>query len=177
HDALTQSLFGLRLRLEAGDVGGARAVLDDIFVELRSLILQLRPPELSLEGLVPSLAKHLDVVGRAHALATSLEADAVPPLDTAVEEALFRIAQEALTNVVRHAQASAVRVALTGRDGSVALAVRDDGRGFDPAAPAISARRLGLSSMRERAEAVGGVLRVDAAPGAGTTVRAEVPAR
>jgi GAF domain-containing protein len=69
HDALTQSLFGLRLRLEADDVDGARSLLEEIFGELRSLILQLRPPDLERDGLVASLAKHLEVVGRTHGIA------------------------------------------------------------------------------------------------------------
>ena len=106
HDALTQSLFGLRLRLEAGDDAGAGSLLEDIFAELRSLILQLRPPALELDGLVPSLAKHLDVSAGRTASRTRLEATTVGDLDRDTEQALFRIAQEAVTNVVRHAAAS-----------------------------------------------------------------------
>jgi signal transduction histidine kinase len=175
HDALTQSLFGLRLRLEAGDVEGASSLLEEIFGELRSLIFQLRPPTLALEGLAPSLAKHLDVVGRTHGLATKLEAASVGPLDEDAEQALFRIAQEAITNAVRHAEAGEVLVRLERRDGDVVLEVRDDGHGFDPAARAISARRLGLVSMRERAASLGGRLTIESTIGQGTTVRAEVP--
>jgi signal transduction histidine kinase len=176
HDALTQSLFGLRLRLEAGDVAGAGDLLEEIFAELRSLILQLRPPALALEGLAPSLAKHLDVVGRTHGIGTRLDATSVGPLGADVEQALFRIAQEAVTNAVRHAEATQVVVRLD-RDGDqVVLEVSDDGQGFDPEARAISARRLGLVSMRERAAQLGGRLQIDSVLGKGTTVRAEVPA-
>ena len=103
HDALTQSLFGLRLRLEADDVDGARSLLEEIFGELRSLILQLRPPALERDGLVASLAKHLDVVGRTHGIATRLDAGSLGEVEPDTEQALFRIAQEALTNVVKHA--------------------------------------------------------------------------
>ena len=177
HDALTQSLFGLRLRLEAGDTAGATSLLEDIFGELRSLILQLRPPALERDGLLPSLAKHLDVVGRTHGIATRLEASSVGELDPDTEQALFRIAQEAVTNVVRHATARTVTVALTAEDGRVVLDVVDDGRGFDPEHRAISSRRLGLVSMRERAADLGGSLSIVSAPGAGTTVHAEVPIR
>jgi signal transduction histidine kinase len=177
HDALTQSLFGLRLRLEAGDVSGASSLLEEIFGELRSLILQLRPPALEAEGLVPTLAKHLDVVSRTHGLATRLDASSVGVLPAEAEQALFRIAQEAVTNVVRHAQASEVVVRLAREDDRVVLAVSDDGIGFDPGAHAISARRLGLVSMRERAGDLGGSLTITSAPGSGTVVEAEVPCR
>jgi nitrate/nitrite-specific signal transduction histidine kinase len=176
HDALTQSLFALRLRLEAGDVAGAGSLLEEIFAELRSLILQLRPPALELDGLVPSLTKHLDVVSRAHGLVVAFDAGAVEPLEADTEQALFRIAQEAVTNVVRHAAASRVEVRLSRADGLVTLEVDDDGRGFDPEARAVSARRLGLVSMRERALGLGGALQIDSGPGRGTVVRAEVPA-
>jgi signal transduction histidine kinase len=176
HDALTQSLFGLRLRLEAGDVPGATSLLEEVFAELRSLIFQLRPPALAVEGLAPSLAKHLEVVGRTHGLATKLEAAALGPLDEDVEQGLFRIAQEAVTNVVRHAEAGEVVVRLERVDDQLVLEVRDDGHGFDPAARAINARRLGLVSMRERAAQLGGHLTIDSTLGEGTTVRAEVPA-
>jgi signal transduction histidine kinase len=177
HDALTQSLFGLRLRLEAGDTTGASGLLDEIFDELRSLILQLRPPALQQDGLAASLAKHLEVVGRTHGIGTRLDASSVDPIDADTEQALFRIAQEAVTNVVRHAAASEVTVALT-RDGDhILLSIADDGAGFDPAHRAISSRRLGLVSMRERAADLGGSLIIESEPGAGTMVRARVPAR
>jgi len=175
HDALTQSLFGLRLRLEAGDSTAASSLLDEIFAELRSLILQLRPPALSTDGLVPSLAKHLDVVGRAHGIATRLDATSLGDIDPAAEQALFRIAQEALTNVVRHSAAAEVVVELGRHDGTVTLQVIDHGRGFDPEQRAISSRRLGLVSMQERAADLGGTLTISSAPGAGTTIRADVP--
>jgi signal transduction histidine kinase len=176
HDALTQSLFGLRLRLEADDVDGARSLLEDIFEELRSLILQLRPPDLDRDGLIASLAKHLDVVGRTHGIATRLDAGSLGEMAPDTEQAVFRIAQEALTNVVKHAGASRVAVQLH-RDGdTVSLLVTDDGQGFDPADPAISSRRLGLVSMRERAVDLGGSLVVESDPGEGASIRASVPA-
>jgi signal transduction histidine kinase len=175
HDALTQSLFGLRLRLEAGDVAGASSLLEDIFGELRSLILQLRPPALEADGLVASLAKHLDVVGRTHGIDTRLDATSVGGLSPEAERALFRIAQEAVTNVVRHASAAEVTVSLERGEGTVVLQVVDDGIGFDPSHHAISSRRLGLVSMRERAADLGGTLSLTSAPGQGATVRAEIP--
>jgi signal transduction histidine kinase len=176
HDALTQSLFGLRLRLEAGDTAGAISLLDEIFAELRSLILQLRPPDLERDGLVASLAKHLEVVGRTHGIDTRVDAGSLGEVSAEAEQALFRIAQEALTNVVRHAAARAVVVRLDRADGHVHLVVTDDGRGFDPSQRAISSRRLGLVSMQERAADLGGSLEIESELGAGTTVRARVPA-
>jgi len=176
HDALTQSLFGLRLRLEAGDTAGATNLLDEIFAELRSLILQLRPPALERDGLVASLAKHLEVVGRTHGVGTRLDAASLGDVSAEAEQALFRIAQEALTNVVRHAEAREVLVSIDRADDQVQLAVSDDGRGFDPSQRAISSRRLGLVTMHERAADLGGSLEIDSAPGSGTTVRARVPA-
>ncbi|MFL6205492.1 MAG: GAF domain-containing sensor histidine kinase [Acidimicrobiales bacterium] len=176
HDALTQSLFGLRLRLEADDVDGARSLLEDIFGELRSLILQLRPPDLERDGLVASLAKHLDVVGRTHGIATRLDAGSLGQVEPDTEQALFRIAQEAVTNVVKHARAGSVTVHLQRDDGTISLEVDDDGHGFDPSDRAISSRRLGLLSMQERAVDLGGSLVVESGVGSGTSVRAKVPA-
>jgi nitrate/nitrite-specific signal transduction histidine kinase len=176
HDALTQSLFGLRLRIEAGDVAGAGSLLDEVFAELRSLIFQLRPPALEHDGLAASLTKHLDVVGRTYGLEVDFAPAEVGLLEPDAEQALFRIAQEAITNVVRHAAAQRVEVRLGRQDRLVTLEVEDDGRGFDPHARAVSARRLGLVSMRERALELGGVLDIDSRPGAGTVVRAQVPA-
>ena len=168
HDALTQSLFGLRLRLEADDVDGARALLEEIFGELRSLILQLRPPALERDGLVAE-PRQAPRRGRPHprhrhpARCRRRSASVEP--DT--EQALFRIAQEALTNVVKHAAATSVTVHLDRTDGTVSLAVDDDGRGFDPSDRSISSRRLGLVSMHERAADLGGSLVVESEPGGG----------
>jgi signal transduction histidine kinase len=87
---------------------------------------------------------------------------------------VFRIAQEAVHNALRHAAAEHIEVTLDARDGALALTVADDGAGFDAAAPALRARRLGLTSMEERARALGGTLAVESRPGAGTRVRLEV---
>ena len=177
HDALTQSLFGLRLRLEADDVDGARSLLEEIFGELRSLILQLRPPALERDGLVASLAKHLDVVGRTHGIATRLDAGSLGDVEPDTEQALFRIAQEALTNVVKHAGAASVTVHLERTDGTVSLdGGRRRSRVRSRAIARSASRRLGLVSMHERAADLGGSLVVESEPGGGTSVRARVPA-
>ncbi len=116
------------------------------------------------------------MTGRLHGIEISFDADGVGPLDGDREAALFRIGQEALTNVVRHAEASRTDVRLRQEGDRITLTVSDDGVGFDPASRSIRSRRLGLASMRERAAAEGGTLVVESALGEGTTVRAELPA-
>jgi signal transduction histidine kinase len=143
--------------------------------ELRSLVFELRPPRLEADGLVATVGKDLDVLGRAHGLKADLQVHGTLELASTVEMELYRIVQEALNNAVRHARAESITVGVDAGDGTVKITVRDDGVGFDPAARAIRERRLGLTSMRERAESLGGKFTVETAPGAGTTVRVEVP--
>jgi signal transduction histidine kinase len=198
HDALTQRLFGLNLTLEAAvatvrpDPGAAlatleqaRALVDSALAELRALIFGLRPPALEDDGLVGALRKHAELVGRAHDLIVTVSAtgpggSGVSPggnarLTPEVERQLLRVAEEALSNVVRHAGARSAEVVVELGDDTVSVAVDDDGVGFDPTARAIASRRLGLTSMRERVAALGGELEIDSAPGKGTRVRARVP--
>ena len=129
-----------------------------------------------------ALGKHLDLLGRTHRLEVSLHArddgDGLDGLPADLEADLYRVAQEALNNVVRHASAASVTVTVVatgGPDGTVTLTVADDGAGFDPAARTIRAHRLGLTSMAVRTARHGGTTRVESAPGRGTTVTAEVP--
>ena len=186
HDAVTQSLFGVALKAEAAallvesDPGRARDELEAVRTlargamdEMRSLVFELRPAELGSDGLVATLRKHVEVLRRVHGREIDLEVQGERPLGAAAEREVLRIAQEALTNALRHAGAERLAVRLAFPDGRVELAVSDDGAGFDPATPA-AGRHLGLVSMRERAEAIGGRLAIDSRPGAGTTVRLEV---
>ena len=188
HDAMTQALFSLRLTIEtaassiASDPAGAtaeldraRALVDALFGELRGLIFELRPPELGSEGLAASVRKHLEVVGRANGLTVEVTGNGDARLPADVERELFRIVQEAVTNSVRHAAASKLTVDLAVDDGTASLTVHDDGVGFDPDRRGVRSRRLGLTSMRERAQALGGTATVTSTPGQGTTVRVEVP--
>jgi signal transduction histidine kinase len=187
HDAMTQALFSLRLTIEttaslvvddpdaaAAELDRARALVDALFTELRSLIFELRPPALESEGLAATIRKHLEVVGRAHGLEVSVSNNGETALAPEVERELFRIVQEAVTNAVRHAKASSLSVSFDVGAQQAALTVHDDGVGFDPDARAIRSRRLGLTSMRERAQALGGTFDVESSD-AGTTVRVEVP--
>ena len=187
HDAVTQKLFGVVLAAESGaallerDIGEAGAQLAlvrdlarEAMEELRSVIVHLRPAALEAEGLAAALAKHVDVLRRAHRREIALEVEGDAALAPAVEADVFRIAQEALHNALRHARAAHIAVRLQAGAGGLRLSVSDDGVGFDPAH--VRARHLGLTSMAERARAAGGTLDIDSAPGAGTTVRLEVPA-
>jgi signal transduction histidine kinase len=187
HDSMTQNLFSLALTAEAAaelvhadpvraevEIDRIRALARETQAELRSLVFELRPPRLEDDGLVATVGKDLDVLARAHGMKADLRVHGAPELESSVELELYRIVQEALNNVVRHAGADSVMVDVD-VDSRVAITIRDDGAGFDPGARAIRERRLGLTSMRERAEALGGTLIVESAPGAGTTVRVEVP--
>jgi signal transduction histidine kinase len=190
HDVISQKLFALSLAAESAsalldtDVEAAReqverlrALSQEALEELRYLILELRPPELERDGLATTLRKHVEVLRRLQGGApdVELELDGVPPADASRDRELLRIAQEALQNAIRHSGAARVVLRLGREDGRLVLEVADDGRGFDPQAPAVRARRLGLSSMEERARRLGGSLAIRSDAGAGTTVRLEAP--
>jgi signal transduction histidine kinase len=123
---------------------------------------------------VEALRKHVDVLRRVYRREIALELAGTPRRAPELEREVFRIAQEALQNALRHAEAAQLRLRLAATDGLLELTVSDDGVGFDPAAPAIRSRRLGLTSMEERAHGLGGTLTIDSKPGRGTTVRLEV---
>jgi len=127
-------------------------------------------------GLVPALREYLARCQQEYGLAIEFTADEGKRLPAPVETALFRIAQEALNNVAKHAQARRVEVAMTRDRGGVTLCVADDGRGFDPEAPR-PGTHLGLWSMGERVEQLGGRFEVESALGAGTTARVIIPLR
>jgi signal transduction histidine kinase len=187
HDAVSQKLFGLVLTAEAAttlldrDPAAARTQLarlgtlaQEALDELRGLILELRPPDLARDGLCGALRKHVEVLRRLHGVPIELDADDGVTAGPRRDPEVLRIAQEALHNALRHAGAAQVGVRLRAVDGRIALEVADDGAGFEPADPALRSRRLGLTSMEERAQRLGGRLEIRSAPGAGTTVRLEV---
>jgi signal transduction histidine kinase len=189
HDSVTQNLFGVVLAADAAatlldrDPDAARLQLRRVqdlaragMDELRSLIFELRPAALADEGLAPTLRKHIAVLRRVHGQDIAFKVAGKPRAGGAGDGDVFRIAQEAIHNAVRHAQAERIDVGLDARNGRLVLTVEDDGAGFDPGAAAVRGRRLGLTSMEERARALGGALTIDSRPGAGTRVRLEVPA-
>jgi signal transduction histidine kinase len=188
HDSVSQKLFGLVLSAEAAgtllerDRDEARAELhrlrelaQEAMEELRSLVFELRPPALESEGLAIALRKHVDVLRRVYRREIHVDVTGTPRRAPDLEREVFRIAQEALQNALRHANAARLDVELAAVDGRLLLTVRDDGIGFDPQAAGVRSRRLGLTSMEERAEALGGTFAIESRAGKGTTVRLEVP--
>jgi signal transduction histidine kinase len=184
HDAVTQRLFSIRAHTRAAemliakDPDRAAAELHAIAElgaqahgELRAVIDGLAPPE--LDGLAESLRRYAQLAARAHGITVLVTAADVPELEPKAQAAAFRVAQEALHNALRHSGATEVSVTLARTRRRVLLEVADNGTGFDPG---LASGGLGLTSMRERAAAVGGMLRVTSTPGAGTKVRMEVPA-
>jgi len=188
HDAVSQSLYSLALFADAaraldrhGQADRVSHYLERIeqtahqaLKEMRLLIYQLRPSGLEHGGLRAALERRLEAVERRAGLDVTLDAsDAAAELPGPVEDALYRIAQEALNNVLRHSQATAVKVQLVTGHGWVELAVADNGIGFDPQAAAAGGG-LGLANIRYRAEQAGGSLVITSMPGQGTQVRVRV---
>jgi PAS domain S-box-containing protein len=187
HDAVTQTLFSASLiadvlpRIWERDPGLGREKLAELreltrgaLAEMRTLLLELRPATLtesSLEELLRQLA--LAASGRSR-IQIEVVATGGRPLSPDAQVALYRIAQEALNNVVKHSGAEHVTISLHFLPEQVELSVADDGRGFD--ASAVSVHSLGLGIMRERADAIGAELQVDSTVGQGTTVRLVVSA-
>jgi signal transduction histidine kinase len=175
--ALTSILLGLRAlegAHEAANVDDLRALVVATLQDVRRLAVQLRPKALDDFGLVPALERLGQTFSESSGIAVELEArlgDERMPMD--VETTVYRIVQEALTNIVKHADAKKVSIVLVRRDGWVTAVIEDDGRGFDPGA--VTADHLGLDGMRERVELHEGRLTVETAPGSGTTLRVEVP--
>ncbi|GIF78409.1 GAF domain-containing sensor histidine kinase [Asanoa siamensis] len=182
HDSVAQKLFSLRLSVDAAtalvarDPGRAtsqlatvRALAAEASDELRSIVVGLRPADVAAEGLDAALHKQVRLLDQVHAARVTLEVtDPVPRLSPACEDAAYRMAQEALHNALRHSSARTVAVRLFAVDSSLVVEVSDDGLG-------LPSSDLGLTSMRSRADAVGGRLVVSSNPGTGTTVRLEVP--
>ncbi|AZK93425.1 MULTISPECIES: GAF domain-containing sensor histidine kinase [Streptomyces] len=188
HDAVSQKLFSLRLTAQAAaalvDRHPARAkeelqqVADlaaEAADELRAAVVELRPAALDEDGLINTLRTQVQVLDRAHTARVTFDTCGLKALPAAQEEALLRVAQEALHNALRHSGAERVDVSLTRRGPGAALSVTDNGKGFDPRTVRRAGRHLGLVSMRDRASGVGGRLRVNSAPGRGTTIEMEVP--
>ena len=188
HDAVSQKLFSLRARARAAAVlasrDPARAAAEmeavaqlgaEAQAELRAVIDGLAPPELGEAGLAESLRRYAVLAGRAHGVAVRFEAAGLPVLDERQEAALYRVAQEALHNALRHGEAKHVTVALRCTVDGAVLEISDDGSGFDTTGAGGSTNRLGLASMRERSRSVRGSLTVASTIGGGTTVTLAVP--
>jgi two-component system, NarL family, sensor histidine kinase DevS len=181
--ALTSILLGLKSVEEAKDEESLRAAAANLrrlvvatLQDVRRLAVELRPKALDDFGLVPALERLIETFCEHTGIDVQLEArignDRLPE---EVETTLYRLIQEALTNVVKHAQAHTVSILLTRRESAVSALIEDDGRGFDPTRVRDDA--LGLVGMRERVGLLGGRLTVEAPSGAGTTLAVEVPVR
>jgi signal transduction histidine kinase/HAMP domain-containing protein len=187
HDSVTQAVYGVTLYAEAasrllaaGNVTTAAEHLQDLrstaqqaLREMRSLIFELRPPVLEKEGLNAALQARLESVEGRAGVAAELKLEGTAPLSQELESGLYRIAQEALNNSLKHSQAHGVRLYLRRDEDIVILEVTDDGTGFDAEAGREHGG-LGLRGMKERAAALGGKLDVQSTPGQGTTIRVEV---
>jgi signal transduction histidine kinase len=181
--ALTSIVIGLQLiEKKAEDPQAVRAelaemnrLLDGVQEDLHRLAMDLRPASLDHLGLAAALRQHAEMISERNGLLVRFEMmgvkDRLPP---EMEVAIYRIVQEALNNVVRHAHATQVDVLLQHREDCLALIIEDDGVGFDPAV-ALKSERLGLYGMRERAEMLGGKLTLESSAGRGATILVEVP--
>lgn len=188
HDAVSQKLFSLRLTAQAaatlmdrdperakGELGHVAELAAEAADELRAAVVELRPAALDEDGLVATLRTQIQVLDRAHAAHLTFTTSGIKALPAAQEEAMLRVAQEALHNALRHSGAEKIRVSLDKRGQGAVLRVADDGAGFDPKAIRSAGRHLGLVSMRDRSSGVGGRLTVESEPGKGTTIEMEVP--
>src|SRR5215472_7219058 len=140
---------------------------------MRGLIFELRPEALATEGLVAALGKQAASVQARHAVLVQTDLGDEPAVPLGAKQELYRIAQEALQNTVKHAHAHRVDLVLRQTPSDVTLAVHDDGVGFDPSGSFPG--HLGLRSMRERVGHLGGTLQIESAPGHGTRILAYVP--
>jgi PAS domain S-box-containing protein len=186
HDDPVQAMTAVEMRLESlrrriGE-GEERRTLEQLsasvssaIARLRRLLVELRPPRLDREGLAPAIRSLLDRLRAETGIDADLEDRSIREIPPGTRTVVYRIAQEALTNVRKHADARSARVIVDERDGGILIRVRDDGRGFEPDRGAEEPGHLGLVSMRERAELAGGRFRVTSTLGAGTTVEAWVP--
>ena len=186
HDSVSQALYGISLgahtalTLLDSDRGKVLDALNYVITlthagltEMRALIFELRPESLEMEGLVVALTKQTEAMRARHDIQIDLDLCAEPDVPLAIKEVLYRIAQEALLNAVKHARPDRLQIRLVCEPDCLKLEVSDYGIGFDP--QAVYPGHLGLHSMRERAARLGGKLEINSAPNQGTTVRALVP--
>jgi signal transduction histidine kinase len=180
--ALTSILLGLKAVESAESGEQTRAAAEELrelvvatLQDVRRLAVELRPKALDDFGLVAALERLASVFSESTGIAVELEAALGERLPPEVETTLYRIVQEALTNIVKHARARRVSILLVRRGGSATAVIEDDGEGFDPAS--VREDGLGLLGMHERVALLEGRLSVESSVGAGTTLAVEVPLR
>lgn len=186
HDSVSQVLYsiglGLRTARELLKQDPEKAVepldycislVETGLTEMRALIFELRPEALEAEGVVSALTKLAAAVQARHSVQVETAFCDEPHTPLAVKEAIYRIAQEALHNMIKHANATRVEVALSQSEGTILLEIQDNGKGFVTAAAYPG--HLGLHSMRERAEGVGGSFKIESQTGTGVRIQVRLP--
>jgi signal transduction histidine kinase len=186
HDSVSQALYGIALgtrtarTLVERDPAKAIEPLDYALslaeaglAEMRALIFELRPESLEREGLTGAITKQADALRARHSIQVATAICEEPQAPLIVKEVLYRITQETFNNVIKHAHASRVNLRLECPGDKIVLKIKDNGQGFDPAVAYPG--HIGLTSMRERANRVGGTIHIESAPGQGTSVRVEIP--
>jgi signal transduction histidine kinase len=191
HDRVGQHLTALSINLQnmkallsdemaktlATKFDDAQALVQDTTRQIRDIMAELHLPELEDYGLAAALETYAErAASRGNLeLIADLPDLSGPTLPSDVRIALFRAAQEAISNVLKHAHATQLEVSLEERDGSIRLRIEDDGQGFEPeAAPQKEAQTWGLKIMRERIESIGGKVKIESKPGEGTRVTFEI---
>lgn len=186
HDSVTQALFSMTLVTRTTELlvdrdpvaakeklGSLRDLQREALAEMRALIFELRPGNIEHDGLLPALKTHTAALQGRIGLPIVVTSDLASRLPLALEEVLYRISQEALHNVVKHAAAHQVTLSIDRGVGGVRLRIVDDGKGFDAAT--VPDGHLGLAGMRARADKIGASFQVTSKPGAGTTIEVTVP--
>jgi signal transduction histidine kinase len=188
HDSVTQSLYsatlfaeGSRRLIDQGDLGQARGKLSDLsqitqqaLKEMRLMVYELRSPALRSEGLARAIQLRLESVELRAGVNATLDASLSGEIPEWIEEALYRIALEALNNSLKHAFAQNIGIVIRNRDGGIWMQVRDDGNGFNPALQDHPGG-MGMNTMRDRAERLKGSLEIHTSPGEGTEVEVKIP--
>src|SRR6266849_5453362 len=186
HDSVSQVLYSIGLGAHTArgalesDPEQAMASIDYVLAlaeaglaEMRALIFELRPESLEIEGLVAALNRQVAVLRTRYKLTVEADLGEETHLPMEMKQALYRVVQEALHNIVKHARASVVALRLAGDANEIVLEVSDNGRGFDPAGPFPG--HLGLRSMHERVTKLGGSLAIESVPGQGTHIDVRMP--
>jgi signal transduction histidine kinase len=187
HDSTSQSLTSLLIGLQSlkqsypdsdrrDHVDSLRQTITEILDEVRTISWQLRPSVLDDLGLMSALQQHLDDYRDRYHLQVEFATRGIEDrLPLEMESAIYRIVQEGLTNIARHAQASAASVIINRRGEMIRIIIEDNGSGFDPAEVKQRRKSLGLQGIQERAALLGGQLTIETQPGQGTTLYAEIP--
>ncbi|MBM3470524.1 MAG: GAF domain-containing protein [Armatimonadetes bacterium] len=186
HDSVSQALYGIALGARTAQtwlerdparatepVGYVLSLAEAGLAEMRALIFELRPEALEAEGLVAILNRQVEAIRARHGLDARADLPEEPDAPLEVKEAIYRIAQEGLHNIVKHAKATRVDLRLSRDNGGFWVELTDNGQGFD--SEGTFPGHLGLRSMRERAEQLGGSLEISSAPGDGTRIRVRIP--